>query len=689
MRYWIVTTEASAADGGGIGTYVQEMSAALAARGDEVVVIAANSSLTRPIKITDGPVRTVVFNPTSWTGSPAPQGLAGESFGASNVLRFLVGTLGTPDYLEFQDYGALAYFTFQRQLTLEPGFPRIPVIIRVHGPAFALRPYVDLSRYALPRYWVGEMERFCLEAADLVLSPSAAMDRLLKLEGVRASLVRAHNPMSLPASDPVPTYQGDLTYFGRVSAIKGILELLDALERRVAQGHQDRVSIIGGDSSYPVRATTMREFIDRRHARLISTGVVTFHGELPRAQALQELRTARAVLVPSRFESFGYAALEAMALRRVVVTGDRGAPGDFVTPGVNGLVCDTKTPAAFDAALDRAIGMSDDERAAIGTQAAATAQALCDPGRALFELDSALESLAPRSAPRTFPVVRPRRHLPDIPAEPRPAGAGLLSVVIPCFNLGEFVQQALDSVKASAYPEVEIIVIDDGSTDPATSAVIDALPLSPGGGPELRIIRTTNQGLARTRNTGADVARGEFLAFLDADDTVDPQFFSRAIDILRRYDNVGLVGCWLSSNDSGGWWETWNTELPFALFQNTLNSAGVVMRREVFQAHGRNNPDLVTGMEDYDSVLRMVVAGWHGVAIPQRLFHYRVRDGSMRSGFTAGNRTLMYERIAAALPEVIAEYSLDLIGLLNANGPGWARAINPTLTLTPTVSSAQ
>lgn len=685
MRYWIVTTEASPADGGGIGTYVQEMAGALAARGHDVAVIAVNWALTTPLEITEGPVRTVEFSPTSWSGTPTMGGVAAASLGASNVVRFLIGIFGTPDYLEFQDYGALAYFTLQRQLTLEPGFPRVPVVVRLHGPAFALRPYVDLSRYSLPGYWFGEMERFALEAADLVLSPSPAMDRVVRLEGVRATPVRAHNPMALPSPPATPHYDGDLLYFGRVSAIKGILELMAALERRAAHGHQDQVSIIGGDSAYPARGSTMKDYLARRYTRLLDDGLVRFRGELPRGRALQALSTARAVFVPSRFESFGYAALEAMALHRVVLTGNHGAPGDYLVDGRSGIVCDTTSHESFDQALDRAMTMPDPERAAMGARAARIAQEQCDPDQAVSQLITALDSVPSERTRRSFPVVRPRGRQSADPAGGEPAEPGLLTVVIPCHNLGAFVQEALDSVVASTYRPLEIIVLDDGSSDASTQATLEGLTVPDDHDLTMRVLRTANQGLARTRNAGGDLARGEFLAFVDADDAVEATYFARAVEVLQSYDNVGLVGCWLSSNGLNGWWETWNTELPYLLFQNTVNSAGVVMRRDVFRSHGQNNPDLFTGMEDYDSVLRMVGAGWHGVAIPQRLFEYRIRTSSMMRAFNRENRTLMTERISAAVPELLADYAVPLAGLLNANGPGWARA-NPTVSLTPSVT---
>lgn len=717
MRYWIVASEAPP-KAGGIGTYVQEMSAALSARGHEVLVVLANWGLKAPIAFRDEPFPLVAFNPAAWLGGARLGLWAAAALGASNVVSFLARTRGAPDVIEVQEYGGLGYFILQRQLVLEPGFPRVPVAVRVHGPGFMFREFGDETRYALPSYWSDEMERFTLEAAHVVLSPSDAMDRHLVSQGIAARPVRARNPARLPLAVGEARYDADPVAFGRVSPLKGTLQLLDAFERLVRAGRIDNLTLIGNDAqTYAIRGKPMREYLEGRHAGLVADGRVSFRGALPREEAIEALTSARAVLLPSHFESFGYAALEAMAARRVVVVGG-GAPADYVVDGVTGFVCDPASPASLDRALVRALDLDADERAAMGERAAAAAREICDPERAVDELLDALARLGAGGGEavggvggvggggaspgidgigaggvgvqggegavgtRTFPSIRPRPRR-EVTADADEA-SGLLSVVIPCYNLGEFVEETLASVVASTYRPLEVIVIDDGSTDEATRAVVDGLSVPGGEDLSFRVVRTANQGLARTRNAGADLARGEFLIFVDADDAVRPTYFARAIDVLRAYDNVGFVGCWLEVTGAAKEWVTWNTEFPYMLFQNPINSACVVHRRRVFRSFGLNNPALITGKEDYDSILRIADAGWHGVAIPERLFWYRVRDDSMHMAFNIENSALMSERIVAATPAPFIEYAAALFGLQSANGPGWMWD-NPSIKLYPAV----
>jgi len=114
----------------------------------------------------------------------------------------------------------------------------------------------------------------------------------------------------------------------------------------------------------------------------------------------------------------------------------------------------------------------------------------------------------------------------------------LVSIIIPCFNNDRYVGEAIDSALRQTYPRVEVIVIDDGSTD-GSAAVIGSF------GEQIRCERTPNRGVSAARNRGIAMARGEFVQFLDADDLLLPdkvaacmRGFSEGTDVVfagRRY----------------------------------------------------------------------------------------------------------------------------------------------------------
>lgn len=94
----------------------------------------------------------------------------------------------------------------------------------------------------------------------------------------------------------------------------------------------------------------------------------------------------------------------------------------------------------------------------------------------------------------------------------------LISVIIPCYNQGQFVSDAIRSVKEQNLADIEIIVINDGSTDDITADVLAAFS----NDSSINLVHTQNQGLSATRNLGVQLAKGTFIQFLDADDILLP-----------------------------------------------------------------------------------------------------------------------------------------------------------------------
>ncbi len=110
----------------------------------------------------------------------------------------------------------------------------------------------------------------------------------------------------------------------------------------------------------------------------------------------------------------------------------------------------------------------------------------------------------------------------------------LVSVIIPTYNSAAYIAEAVESVLAQTYPNIEIIVVDDGSTDD-TATVIAPYRSS------VIYINQANRGVSAARNIGMRQARGQLIAFLDADDIWMPGKLERQVKFLARHKNVGLV----------------------------------------------------------------------------------------------------------------------------------------------------
>jgi len=113
-----------------------------------------------------------------------------------------------------------------------------------------------------------------------------------------------------------------------------------------------------------------------------------------------------------------------------------------------------------------------------------------------------------------------------------------VSVIIPCFNQGHFLAESIGSVLASDHDDLEIIVVDDGSTDPTTITLLEQLAY-----PKTRLLRQENRGLAAARNYGITEAHGSYILPLDADDRIGPQYISQAVAALEADQHLGIIYC--------------------------------------------------------------------------------------------------------------------------------------------------
>lgn len=109
--------------------------------------------------------------------------------------------------------------------------------------------------------------------------------------------------------------------------------------------------------------------------------------------------------------------------------------------------------------------------------------------------------------------------------------ASLVSVIIPVYNVAPYLREALDSVIHQTYPHLQILIIDDGSTD-GSGTICDEYTTDS----RVTVIHRENRGLSNARNTGLEKATGDYIAFLDPDDAFAPTFFEKMLDAIQDAD---------------------------------------------------------------------------------------------------------------------------------------------------------
>jgi glycosyltransferase involved in cell wall biosynthesis len=208
--------------------------------------------------------------------------------------------------------------------------------------------------------------------------------------------------------------------------------------------------------------------------------------------------------------------------------------------------------------------------------------------------------------------------------------AGFVSIIVPNYNHARYVGDAIESALQQTYPKIEIIVVDDGSTD-------DSWPVISRFGTKVHGIRQENAGLSAARNIGIQHATGEYIALLDADDRLEPDYLSVLVSILDTHPAAGGVYCGYRFVDEQ------NTSLPEVqrrtvppenfyaalLDGNFLVPESILLRRECYATAGPFDVTL-RACEDWD--LWLHIAKERSIlGTDQVLTRHRVLPGSMSS----------------------------------------------------------
>ncbi|MFL5913569.1 MAG: glycosyltransferase [Gaiellaceae bacterium] len=282
-----------------------------------------------------------------------------------------------------------------------------------------------------------------------------------------------------------------------------------------------------------------------------------------------------------------------------------------------------------------------------------------------------------RTVSRRFSPRRVGERLSEVYASaPKPprAGSGVrrdaaVSVVIPLFNQGQFLPAALSSVRRSGLPDVDVVVVDDGSTDPHTVAVMEALT-------GVTSIRLPHRGLSAARNSGIRSARGSLVLVLDADDMIQPGFLPAAVDALRRREDLAFVGgyvryfglldlVYVPAGPAG----------DINLVLHTHLKSAVLYRREALEQVGGYDESL-PAFEDWEIQIRLARAGYDSDVLPLVGQLYRRHAKSMSFSTSNGMRSELIQYLvrkhAAALTKT------QLVGLVQNLVDLWKTGYEPS-----------
>ena len=231
---------------------------------------------------------------------------------------------------------------------------------------------------------------------------------------------------------------------------------------------------------------------------------------------------------------------------------------------------------------------------------------------------------------------------------PHPLGHGMISVIIPVYNVAPYLDECLASVCGQTYRNLEIILVDDGATD-GSGAICDAWREKDS---RIRVIHQPNAGVSAARNAGLDVARGDYIAFVDGDDWLDGQLYEKLVACLEE-NGADAAMCGFVDYNYHPPAEKGAFSAPPCDFTDTVyhmirrngyftSPWAKLFRRALVFAEGRPvrfDPELSLG-EDEVWLLEVLRACRRTAFLPEALYHWRAREESITRASTVTEKQL-------------------------------------------------
>lgn len=237
----------------------------------------------------------------------------------------------------------------------------------------------------------------------------------------------------------------------------------------------------------------------------------------------------------------------------------------------------------------------------------------------------------------------------------------LVSVVIPYYNDGKYIHETLESIQHQTYKNVEIILVDDGSTEKESIRVFDDLKKL-----GFQTYRQENAGPSAARNLGISHSRGKYILPVDADDKIRPIYIEKAVHYMESHTQCGIVYCKAEFFGArSGLWNLPKYSIEQMLLNNCIFVSALFKRTDWETVHGYDS-NMKYGLEDYEFWLSIIELGQGVYCIPEVLFLYRIKSVSRNTRFEKRGEVYAetYEYILRKHMKLYTRYWIDVILML-------------------------
>lgn len=531
------------------------------------------------------------------------------------------------DVVHFQDLNGDGFVSHQARKT-GLAFAKTAFTVTVNGPARWAREGMKQFPSGDPQGEVYEellnyAESYPAAECDLLISPSQyAIDYVTKEADWTLSQRQSICPymLELPqpeGSDPSAVAANSnvskLVFFGRLETRKGIHLFLAALEilhrSKPSAGFPREVVFIGNHAPTPLGPS--ESVIPDFFASRLPGWEYTIESEWDQPDCIDFLCKHKELLVvlPSISETLGYTAIECLGLGVNVIGANAGAFGEvFADP-------------------ER---LFENNPKAIAAKILEAAEGKLPPPRSHYHPEHSRNQWL--KIHQDCLAIVAGKNLKLCSAQ---TGQPLVSLCLPHYNYGQYVGEQIESMAAQDYPNIEFILIDDGSTDPDSQRVFAEWKEKLKTDPRFRFLGQENQGLSKTRNRAASLANGNYIIFCDADNISRPDMASTFVRAITT-SGGDCVSCHFAKFRLGEDGKKIDLDaytpigacVEAGLYVDPFGDANFIIKKTVFEALGGFRHVPFTASEDWEFLAELVLSGYRLEVVPNDLFQYREHDAS-------------------------------------------------------------
>lgn len=242
----------------------------------------------------------------------------------------------------------------------------------------------------------------------------------------------------------------------------------------------------------------------------------------------------------------------------------------------------------------------------------------------------------------------------------------LISIIVPTYNVEKYIRTCIESILAQTYRNVEVIIVNDGSTDQSLAVISDLICSHH----NVKVINQKNQGLSVARNTGIDVATGKYITFVDADDKIMPGFVSSLYQIADKTGADIVRGSFrdFNGNIPKGWVPDFNVPTncgTIVLDQFLSSNISFVVWSSIYRLDfiNSNHIRFTSGilLEDGDFTTRAYMLAKLVATSPEPNYAYRIRQGSILTTNNAQKMSLSEEKVISQFISMLKHEESDVL----------------------------